>query len=356
MDKRKHIAIAVDAMGGDAAPKIVIQGVDLAAARLKNAQFLIYGNQNVIAPLLLKYNKAKSKSTCIHTEESIDATIKPSQALRIGKHSSMTLAIKAVKDKKADAIVSAGNTGALMALAKITLRMLPTITRPAIVSPLPTTNGEVIMLDLGANVHCDSKNLIQFAYMGHVYAKCLWNKNNPSVGLLNVGSEDSKGHEELQRAAQFLRHEKNGIEFYGFIEGDDINKGTVDVIVCDGFTGNIALKTIEGAVIMLTTYLERCLRASPFTRIGSLLLRPALRRMKRQIDPRLYNGAMLVGLNGVVVKSHGGTDALGFAHALYVAHELASQNYNQRVKTELNGHAQAIQAAAQVNAQQKNTP
>ena len=349
MNQAPTVRIAIDAMGGDYAPRIVVAGAQMAAERLQDTHFILCGDNKQLKPLLAKTPLLASRATIIHAKDSIAADAKPSHALRHGKHSSMHLAIDAVKQNKADAVVSAGNTGALMAIAKLVLRMLPTITRPAIVSTLPTIKNEVVMLDLGANVQCDSQNLIQFAYMGDVYARCLWHTQNPSVGLLNVGSEDTKGHSELHNAAAFLKHAKSGITFHGFIEGDDIGKGTVDIVVCDGFSGNIALKAIEGTVGMVKTYLERALRSSTLSKIAALMLKPALSRVKALIDPRLYNGAMLVGLNGIVVKSHGGTDAFGFANALCVAHELVTHDYNRRVSDALMDHQKEIEIAAQLD-------
>ncbi|MBC6444212.1 MAG: phosphate acyltransferase PlsX [Alphaproteobacteria bacterium GM202ARS2] len=349
MSQAPTVRIAIDAMGGDRAPSIVVSGAQMAAERLKNAHFILCGDEKQLKPLLAKKPLLQSKATLVHAKDSIAASDKPSHALRHGKHSSMRYAIDAVKSNKADAVVSAGNTGALMAIARLVLRMLPTIERPAIVTSLPTIRGELVMLDLGANVQCDSQNLIQFAYMGDVYARCLWRTQNPSVGLLNVGSEDTKGHNELHNAATFLKHPKSGINFHGFIEGDDISKGTVDVVVCDGFSGNIALKTMEGTVITVKTFLERTLRSSLLSQFAALLLKPALSRVKALIDPRLYNGAMLVGLNGIVVKSHGGTDGVGFANALCVAHELVTHDYNRRVSDALSDHQKEIDVAARLD-------
>ena len=230
------------------------------------------------------------------------------------------------------AIVSAGNTGALMAMAKFVLKTLPGIDRPAIATYFPTMRGASVMLDLGANIECDADNLVQFAVMGEVYARNVLGREHPSVGLLNVGAEDLKGNVAVRGAAERLQNSALPIQFYGFVEGDDIAKGTVDVVVTDGFTGNVALKTAEGMSSMFGFFLRDALTSSFFGKLGAMIARPALLRFKEKFDPRRYNGAMLVGLNGICVKSHGGTDGLGFANAISVAVDLVRNDFNAGIK------------------------
>jgi glycerol-3-phosphate acyltransferase PlsX len=256
----------------------------------------------------------------------VRADEKPSIALRSGRNSSMRLAIDAVKQGDAQGVVSAGNTGALMGMSKFVLKTLPGIDRPAIGGLFPTLKGETVMLDLGANVHCDAGNLIDFAVMGTAFARVVLGLEAPTYGLLNVGSEEIKGHEALHEASTFLREAGLPGKFVGFIEGDDIAKGTVDVVVTDGFTGNIALKTAEGTAKMVNEYVRRSFRSSVMAGFGYLMARSALNKLRVRIDPRRYNGAVFLGLNGIAVKSHGGTDAMGFANAVGVAIDLSQHD------------------------------
>ncbi|MGH6630290.1 MAG: phosphate acyltransferase PlsX, partial [Burkholderiales bacterium] len=274
-------------------------------------------------------------STVRHAETEVKMEDKPSQALRAGRKSSMRLAIDAVHDGEASAIVSAGNTGALMAMAKFVLRTLPGIDRPAIASFFPTIRSESVMLDLGANVQCDATNLVQFAVMGSVFASTVLGVREPSIGLLNVGTEEMKGHEEVRVAAQILRDSWHlPGSFHGFVEGDDIARGTVDVVVTDGFTGNVALKTIEGTVKLYGTFLRQSFKSSWMAGIGYLMARPALNALRARVDPRRYNGAIFMGLNGICVKSHGGTDAFGFANAIGVAVDMVANGAIEKMKQE----------------------
>ena len=261
---------------------------------------------------------------------------KPSHVLRQGRNTSMRLAIDAVKDGRASAAVSAGNTGALMALAKFVLKTLPGIERPAIASLMPTRRSETVVLDLGANTECDADNLVQFAVMGEVFARAVLGIAKPTVGLLNIGTEDVKGNDTLRDAAAALRSSPLAIEFRGFVEGTDLASGKVDVVVTDGFTGNVALKAAEGAVGLYAQFLREAFKSSLLSKLGYLLAKPALELLRRRLDPRRYNGAMFLGLNGIVVKSHGGTDAVGFANAIGVAADLVGQGTNQWIITELN--------------------
>ncbi len=322
-------------MGGDAAPQIVLKGANIARRRYPGVRFRLFGDERRIVPLLRRMPKLRNASLIRHTEESVGGDDKPSQALRQGRNSSMRLAIDAVRAGDAAGVVSAGNTGALMAMAKFVLKTLPDIDRPAIAAVFPSQRSEAVMLDLGANVECDSNNLIQFSVMGAEFARMVLGLRDPSVGLLNVGSEDVKGHDDLRRAAARLRERMHGFRFHGFVEGDDIAKGTVDVIVSDGFSGNIALKTIEGSVRLYTDFLRKAFKSSIAARIGYLLARRSLNKLRARLDPRRYNGAMFLGLNGVVVKSHGSTDAFGFSNAIGVAVDMAANGYNEQISAEL---------------------
>ncbi len=329
------ISVAVDGMGGDGAPDSVIGGIDLVCKSQPDARFLVFGEESRLSQLLNSYPRAKEVCQIRHTDDVVANDDKPTAALRSRKNSSMRLAIDSVAAGEASAIVSAGNTGALMAMATIVLKMLPGISRPAIVTSFPTQSGDCVMLDLGANIECDEVNLVQFAVMGEVFARNELNLTQPSVGLLNVGSEVLKGNDSVKKAAAILETSDLPVKFYGFVEGDDIGKGTVDVIVTDGFTGNIALKTAEGTAKMFTHYLKSSLTDSIPAKLGAMLARPALERFRDHFDPRRYNGAMLVGLNGVCVKSHGGTDAIGFAHALEVGINLVRRDFNELIKEDL---------------------
>ena len=259
----------------------------------------------------------------------------------------MRLAIESVRDGAANGVVSAGNTGALMAMAKIVLKTLEGIHRPAMASMFPTIDGQTVMLDLGANVECTVENLVQFAVMGEVFARTVMGVVKPTVGLLNVGSEEFKGHETVRGAAKLLQEIDLPIIFHGFIEGDDITAGTVDVVVTDGFTGNVALKTAEGTARLYSRFLRAAFKETLLSRIGYMLARRALAKLRARLDPRRYNGAMFLGLNGVVVKSHGATDMLGFANAIDFAHDMVLQGFNDTVMSELN-HWHEDQAETQV--------
>jgi len=329
------LTIAIDAMGGDHAPKVVIAGADMASARHADLHFLLFGDEGLLAPLIKTKSGLSSRVTIRHTPDRVEADAKPSQVLRHGRNSSMGLAISAVKQEDAAAVVSAGNTGALMALAKFTLRTLPGIERPAISSVMPSRTSPTIFLDLGANVECDAENLVQFAVMGEVYAREILGVKKPTVGLLNIGTEDLKGNDTIREAASALRDSSLPIEFRGFVEGTDLIDGAVDVVVTDGFTGNVALKVAEGSVGMYSDFLREAFQSSLISKIGYLFAKPALQKLRERLDPRRYNGAMFLGLNGIVVKSHGGTDALGFANAIDVAVDLVRQGTNERIMAEL---------------------
>jgi glycerol-3-phosphate acyltransferase PlsX len=323
--------LAVDAMGGDRAPDIVVHGLSMAAERHPAAKFLLIGDEAKLAPLLARQKRAAGACTVRHAPETIGNDMKPTAALRL-RGTSMRMAIDAVAAGEAAGVVSAGNTGALLALAKIVIKTMPGIDRPAMAAIGPSARGDVVMLDLGANVLCDTRNLIEFAVMGDVFARTVLGLTAPTIGLLNVGSEEQKGDERLRQAAETLRVSHIGPQFYGFVEGHDIAAGTTDVIVTDGFTGNVALKTGEGALKLIGQLLRQVFSSSLSARLGYLLARPGLERLREWLDPRRYNGAVMLGLNGVVVKSHGGTDAQGFAHAVDVAMDMVVHRFNDRIR------------------------
>jgi glycerol-3-phosphate acyltransferase PlsX len=318
-------------MGGDAAPEVVLDGLELAAERHPQARFLLVGDEARVGGALALRKRAAKVCSLRHAPEVISGDLKPTAALRM-RGSSMRIAIDAVAAGEAAGVVSAGNTGALMALAKIVIKTMSEIDRPALAAIGPSARGDVVLLDLGANVQCDARNLVEFAIMGDAFARVALGLTAPSIGLLNVGSEELKGDDRVRAAAEILRDSHVGAQFRGFIEGHDIAAGTVDVVVTDGFTGNVALKTGEGALKLMRDLLRQVFTSSVPARLGYLLARPALDRLREWMDPRRYNGAILLGLNGVVVKSHGGTDALGFAHAVDVAMDMVTHGYNDRIR------------------------
>lgn len=330
-DAGPAFSLAIDAMGGDAAPEVVLDGLEMAAERHPQARFLLVGDEARVGGALARRKRAAKVCSLRHAPEVISGDLKPTAALRM-RGSSMRLAIDAVAAGEAAGIVSAGNTGALMALAKIVIKTMPEIDRPALAAIGPSARGDVVLLDLGANVQCDARNLVEFAIMGDAFARVALGLTTPSIGLLNVGSEELKGDDRVRAAAEILRDSHVGAQFRGFIEGHDIAAGTVDVVVTDGFTGNVALKTGEGALKLMRDLLRQVFTSSVPARLGYLLARPALDRLREWMDPRRYNGAILLGLNGVVVKSHGGTDALGFAHAVDVAMDMVTHGYNDRIR------------------------
>ncbi len=337
-------------MGGDKAPQIVIEGADLFALSNHNVHFLMYGDSKKINPIINNCRYLKGRYTVIHTDEAVSADEKPSVALRKGTNSSMRLAINAVKDGSADVAVSAGNTGALMAMSLIALRTLPSIDRPAIITSIPNQKKKAtVMLDMGANVECNANVLFQFAVMGAAFARAVLKIENPKIGVLNVGSEEAKGHEEVRNVYSMLKNSELNNNFYGYVEGDDITKGTVDVVVTDGFTGNVTLKAIEGTVKLMSGFIKEALGSSIFSKIGYLLASSSIKKTAKGIDPRMHNGAMLVGLNGVVVKSHGSTDHTGFANAIKVAVSLIENKINQRITNEINSVGAAMINASETN-------
>ena len=337
---KTQLTIALDAMGGDEAPQMVIEGVNLARVKFPNVRFLLFGDEDKINPLLNKNEELKNSVSIRHTTEFVSAEERPTVALRQGRQSSMQLAINAVRDGDAAGIVSAGNTGALMAMSKICLKMLPGITRPAIAAPCPTRVGESVMLDLGANIESDAENLVQFGMLGAAFARTVFGIEQPTVGLLNVGAEEAKGRESVRQAASIFKERKLPFKFHGFVEGDDIGAGTVDVFIVDGFTGNITLKAVEGTVRLYTEYLRQTYQSSVLSKLSYFLAKGAFKKMRARIDPRIYNGATFLGLNGIVVKSHGGTDAFGFSNAIAVAINMIANDLNGFVTRELTEYSE----------------
>ncbi len=330
-----QLTISLDAMGGDHAPSIVLAGAEQALQRFPGTRFLLFGDEAMIAAKLQAHPQLRGAAQVRHTDEVVAPDAKPGAALRQARRSSMRLAIDAVRDGEAHAVVSAGNTGALMAMSKFALKTAAGIDRPALATFFPTQRGDSCMLDLGANVSCTVENLVQFAVLGEVFARVVLGLEKPSVGLLNVGSEEQKGHDEVRGAYEVLRASGLPIHFHGFIEGDDIAKGTVDVVVTDGFTGNVALKTAEGTARLFAHFLRETFEESLAAKLGYLFARHALKKLRARMDPHRYNGAVLLGLNGISVKSHGGTDAFGFATAIGVAVDMANQGFVGKVFDEL---------------------
>jgi glycerol-3-phosphate acyltransferase PlsX len=344
--KKLQLPIALDAMGGDNAPACVLRGAAMALVRHPGIRFLLYGNRYILEPLLADQPQLKAASEIVHTEIVIAGDDKPSVAVRRGRNSSMWMSIESVRDQRSCAIVSAGNTGALMAMSKLILRTLPGVSRPAIAALFPTLRGECVMLDLGANVESDAKDLARFATMGDAFARAVLGLSRPKIGLLNVGSEELKGRDEVKEAYQLIKN-AGTLNFHGFIEGNDIAEGTVDVVVTDGFTGNVALKTAEGAARLIRTYLKDAFNSSPFSKTGALMASGALKVVKDKLDDRKRNGAMFLGLNGIAVKSHGGADAFSFCNAISVAVELVVHDINTRITQELQLSVSETQPSSQ---------
>lgn len=334
----KTLVISLDAMGGDHGPSVVVGGIAdyLKAHPGSDLRFLVHGDASAIEAQIGAHRLHGDRIDVRHTDKVVAMDEKPAQALRRGKGSSLWNAIESVKSGEAAAIVSAGNTGALMAIAKLQLRMAaPGLERPAIVASWPTLRGITAVLDVGANIDCDAAQLIEFAIMGDAFQTAVHGTRRPTIGLLNVGSEDMKGHEQVREAHRLLRSGAFDLDYHGFVEGDDIAKGTVDVIVTDGFTGNVALKTAEGTARFISALLKDALMSGLPSRLGAMMALPALKKMRSRIDPNAINGGPLLGLNGIVVKSHGGASAYGFGNAIRVAGDLARSDYMTKVSASL---------------------
>ncbi len=329
--KAGKVVLALDGMGGDRAPDVVVNGADIARERYPDTTYLLFGDPDKLKPLVDRRKGLAQAVEIVPAADAVSADDKPSFALRRRRQSSMWLACQAAAEGRADTVVSAGNTGALLAISMFAMRMVEGAHRPALASFVPTMRGETVMLDLGANLECDADNLAEFAVMGSVFAQVLLGLDTPKVGLLNVGSEELKGHEELRQAAGWLRRPGGPVSFHGFVEGNDIGAGVVDVVVTDGFTGNVALKAIEGTAKLYTSWVRDVFRTSSFAKIGYVFSAGAWRKMRERVDPRRYNGGVFLGLDGVCVKSHGGTDDLGFAYAIGVARDMVRYEYRNKL-------------------------
>jgi glycerol-3-phosphate acyltransferase PlsX len=329
--------IAIDAMGGDSGASAMIAGAARALRKDPTLRFTFYGDEQQVEDEIELHKNLVGRVAIVHSPEAIDAREKPSQAIRRARTTSMGMAINAVKEEKADAALSGGNTGALMAMSKLALRTMPGIDRPALAALLPTLGEtDVIMLDLGANTECDAQNLVQFAVMGSAYARCVLGLSKPRVKLLNIGTEELKGTDELKAAAALLREaDYLPLRFDGFTEGDQLSRGQVDVVVTDGFSGNIALKTAEGTARFVTDLLRRAFKSSLRSKAGFALSQPALNLLKVHLDPNNHNGAVFLGLNGLVVKSHGSANPKGVANAIRVAASMVRNDITRRIGEDL---------------------
>lgn len=327
----KDLTIALDAMGGDQAPRIVIEGVELALQKHPDVRFLLFGDETAMASLLREHSRAAAACEVRHTPQRVSMEDKPSQVLRRGRKSSMGLAISSIKEGQAHAMVSAGNTGGLMALAMYVLSTMKGIDRPAIAALWPKTEGQCVFLDMGANVAATAKQLADFAILGVAFAHVVLGKKNPTVALLNVGAEELKGHESVRDAAAILKDSNLDLNFVGFTEGSDIPFDGADVVVTDGFTGNVALKTAEGTARFIAFFMKRAFNGSVLTRLGAVLARSAFGALRGLLDTNAQNGGVFLGLNGIVVKSHGAADGRGFASAIEMAIDLAHSNFAEEI-------------------------
>ena len=333
----QSLTVSIDAMGGDAGPGIVVDALIRSSQRHPGVRFLLHGDEAQLKPLLEKRGRLSQIIEIRHSSERVRMEEKPSIALRRGRNTSMWRAIECVAKKEAEVAISAGNTGALMAMSMYQLGVIEGIERPAIAALWPTKKAQSIVLDVGANIGTSAEQLVDFAIMGAAFARSIFNLERPSIGILNVGSEEVKGNDAVRGAAHILRNANLPIEYAGFVEGDDISEGEVDVIVTDGFTGNIALKTAEGTAKLVIEFLRAALTRSFFGKLGAFIASGALNSLKRKLDPRASNGGIFLGLNGVVVKSHGGTDALGFASALDMAIGMAKSGVIPRIAADRAG-------------------
>lgn len=333
----KHITIALDVMGGDFGPSVVLAGAEISRRRYPEIRYILHGEPDSVLPELEKFPRLKAESTFIPCESSISMDAKPSQALRHGRRNSgMWKALDSVKQGDADVMVSAGNTGALMAMARFCLRMMPGIERPALAAVWPNLQGESVVLDVGATIGADSEALVDYALMGSAMFRALYDHTSPRVGLLNIGVEEVKGLEEIKSAgAKLKKINLPGMNYVGFVEGDDLGQGGVDVVVTEGFTGNIALKSAEGTAKQVGTYLRDAMSRTWLARLGYLLGKSAFASLRDKMDPRKVNGAVFLGLNGIVIKSHGGTDAEGFASAIDVGHNMVRNQLMDKIANDL---------------------
>jgi glycerol-3-phosphate acyltransferase PlsX len=344
-----HVRIALDAMGGDHGPAVVVAGAAITHERHPDTEFLLYGHENAVRPELQRHPQLADAARVVHTDVAVRMDDKPSQALRQGRRkSSMWLAIEAVRQGEASVAVSAGNTGALMAMAKICLKTMEGIDRPAIGALWPTIRGESVVLDLGASIGAEAHHLVDMAIMGAAMARVVFDLDRPTVGLLNIGVEEVKGVEEVREAGRILRElDLPDLEYFGFVEGDDIGKGTVDVVVTEGFTGNIALKAAEGTARQIGEYLRAAMSRTWRARLGYLLARNALQTVRDRMDTREHNGGLFLGLNGVVVKSHGGTDGYGFANAIDLGYDVVRHDLQHRIAAGIARHAAGLEQRVQ---------
>jgi glycerol-3-phosphate acyltransferase PlsX len=333
----KPVRIAIDAMGGDHGPSVVVPGAAIALERHPESKIVLVGDEAAISPFLNRHPELKAATSIVHTDVAVRMDDKPSQALRQGRRkSSMWLMLDAVRHGQADVAISAGNTGALMAMAKFCLKTMPGIDRPAIAAIWPNLRGESVVLDLGASIGADAKHLVDMAVMGAAMARIVFDLERPTVGLLNVGVEEIKGIEEVREAGRILREANlQELDYRGFVEGDDIGKGTVDVIVTEGFTGNIALKTAEGTARQIGEYLRAAMNRTWRARIGYLLARDAFNVVREKVDPKKVNGGVFLGLNGVVVKSHGGADAESFASAIDTGYDVVHHELTAKIASSI---------------------
>jgi glycerol-3-phosphate acyltransferase PlsX len=347
-ERPSSVVVSIDAMGGDHGPSVIVAGLELAVQALagRGVRYLLVGDQAQLDAQLSRHPAVRALCEVRHAERVIAMDEKPAQALRRGKGTSLWGAVEAVRDGDAQACVSAGNTGALMAISKLQLRMAADLDRPAIVASWPTSKGFSAVLDVGANVTSDAAQLVEFAIMGEAFHRAVHGAEHPSIGLLNVGSEDVKGHEEVREAHRLLREMGLGLNYYGFVEGNDIGKGTVDVVVTDGFTGNIALKTAEGTARFIGGAIREAFTANWRTKLGAVIAGSALKELRGRLDPSSVNGGPLLGLNGIVVKSHGGADARGIANAIKVAADLAQSHFSSEIANNLERLAAALPGAA----------
>jgi len=334
---KKMITIAVDAMGGDNSPQKIIDGIQLHSQKSNNVFYKIFGDEEFIKSAIRKKPLDKNIFEIIHSRDKVKGEDSAFTAAKRGKNTSMWLAIESVKKNTSDVVVSAGNTGALLIIAKLNLKMIKNIDKPALSGLWPSKNGMSVVLDLGANIECNDKNLIDFAIMGSSLFKSLFPEEKAKVALLNIGSEEVKGNEIIKETYQKLNQINNeNFEFKGFIEGSNLMDGNVNVIVADGFTGNVALKTAEGTANFISSELKNALNSTLFGKLGSLISIGSLKKFKKKLDPRLYNGAILLGLNSPVIKSHGGTDYIGFANSLSLCEKIVKNNLIDKIKNSIN--------------------